>query len=73
MIDWQQLALNLRRYGSLKSFSVKIGRHPGFINQFALGVVKEPKFEDGVKLLDLHFDLVGGEKHKQLLTRKNND
>jgi hypothetical protein len=72
MIDWQQLALNLRRSGSLTSYSLKIGRNKGFINQFALGIVKEPKFEDGIKLLDLHFDVVGGQKHKQLFTRNKN-
>lgn len=72
MIDWQQLALNLRRTGSLSSYSLKLGRYKGYVNHLALGLIKEPKFEDGIRLLDLHFDVVGGEKHKQLFTRKRN-
>jgi hypothetical protein len=70
MIDWQQLALNLRRTQSLNSLGREVGFRPGYLNQLARGEINEPKFSAGLVLLDLHFDRVGGDKHKQLLARK---
>lgn len=66
-IDWAQLALNLRRYGSLESYSYKLGRGKGYLGQLSRGELEEPKFSDGLILLNLHLDVCGLEKHKRLI------
>ena len=68
-VDWVQLALNLRSRGGLplSRASVRIGRHRSFLPQLARGEVQEPKFSDGIELLDLHFDVCGPELTKALL------
>lgn len=66
MIDWQRLALDIRSHQSLQSASKGLGMNKGYLAQLARGEVREPKFSDGLQLLDLHFDLCGGEKTRGL-------
>jgi hypothetical protein len=66
IIDWQQLALNLRVSGSLTALSEKEGWNKQYINEIARAEIKEPRFSVGVRLLDLHLDICGIEKHKRL-------
>jgi hypothetical protein len=66
-IDWQRVALNISREMPLVQASSKLGRHKMFLGSLARGQVKEPKFGDGVRLLDLHLDLCGPERHRKLL------
>jgi hypothetical protein len=66
-INWVKLALNLRRHQSLQRLSLSIGLYRGYLAQLSRGEIKEPKFSDGVRILDLHFDLCGIDKHKKLL------
>ncbi len=57
MIDWPQLALQLRKHvGPLQTLSRKLGRHHGYLGQIARGEVREPGFSDGLKLLDFAHD-----------------
>lgn len=65
VIDWQQLALNLRKHGSLTARSVKMGYCHSYLNQLARAQIFEPRFSIGLELLDLHLDLCG-----QQLTEK---
>lgn len=66
-VDWQRLALDLRSVGVPHvQASRLIGEHPGFVAQLARGEVAEPKFSQGVALLNLHVDRCGPEKTEAL-------
>ena len=57
MIDWQLLALQLRKHcGPLGTVAKKLGKHPQWLNEVARGEILEPKFTDGLKLLDFASD-----------------
>lgn len=56
MIDWQRVCLNLRRYKSLATVAREIGVDSRHLQRIARGEVKEPRFNTGVKLLDLHYE-----------------
>jgi hypothetical protein len=57
MINWQQVTLNLRRhYGPLSKVAKVVGSDWRHLNRIARGEVEQPRFNTGVKLLDLHFD-----------------
>lgn len=66
-INWQQLALNLRYHKPLWQVSLSLGLNRDYVGKFSRGEIQEPKFSDGIALLDLHLDLCGIEKHKKLL------
>lgn len=68
-IDWQQLCLNLRRHGSLQQLSLKHGWNKAYLNELARFEIREPKFSDGLYLLNLHLDLCGQDKHQNLLIK----
>ena len=56
MIDWQKVCLNLRGYRSLETVAKQIGTDAAHLRRLARGEVQEPRFNTGVKLLDLHFE-----------------
>lgn len=62
-IDWQRIVLNLKSAGfSCAWISRKIHINGGYLQRVANGTGTEPRFSDGMKLLDLHHDLCR-EKH----------
>lgn len=66
-IDWQRLLLNLRSAGlSCAAVARKIGRNQSVTQRIARGDAKNVLFDDGLALLNLHFDMCP-EKHKDLL------
>lgn len=66
-VDWQRCALNIRQEGyPLAAVDRKIKEWPGFTAKVANGSIKEPKFSQGLALLDLHFDICGHEKTTEL-------
>tara|TARA_B110000908_G_scaffold104878_1_gene123525 strand:+ start:1922 stop:2161 length:240 start_codon:yes stop_codon:yes gene_type:complete len=67
-INWQQLALNLRRHIPLSVASKKLGYDKDYLNRFARAEVVEPRFSKGILMLNMHLDLCGGDKHNKLLT-----
>lgn len=67
-IDWSRLALNIRSAGTpLAKASKTVGAHHGYVSQLARGEVTEPKFGQGIALLNLHTDICGVEKTAGLL------
>lgn len=56
MIDWQKVCLNLRRYKSLNTVAKELGVDGAHLRRIARGEVAEPRFNTGVKLLDLHYE-----------------
>ena len=66
MIDWQKCALNLRRYKPLSQIAKEIGSDWRHLNRLARGEVKQPRFDTGVRLLDLHYDKCR-DRHGELL------
>lgn len=56
-IDWQKVCLNLRRsYRPLSRVAKEVGSDWRHLNRLARGEVMQPKFNVGVRLLDLHLD-----------------
>ena len=67
-IDWQRIALNIRKSGMpLTHASIKLGRNKGWLGQIARGEIREPFFGDALRLLDVHLDLVGVERHRKVV------
>ncbi len=68
MINWMDLANNLRRdYKSLCAIARELKLSEQHLTRMATGLIAEPRFNTGVKLLDLHLDKCGIEKHRKLL------
>lgn len=59
MINWQRLALKLRKHAPLSTISVKLGRAKSWLPEIARGEIMEPKFSDGIALLDYASDVLG--------------
>lgn len=57
MIDWQRVTLNLRsRYKPLSQIAKEIHSDWRHLNRLARGETNQPRFDTGMKLLDLHMD-----------------
>lgn len=57
-IDWQKVTLNLRHcYKPLSQVAKEVGSDWRHLNRLARGEVLQPRFDTGMKLLDLHFDV----------------
>jgi hypothetical protein len=65
-INWQRIALELRKHMALEKASHKLGRHKDWLNRIARGEIKEPAFSDGLKLLDLAYDRIGADRLREL-------
>jgi hypothetical protein len=67
MIDWQKVVLNLQnQYGPITRIGRELSIKDDHLRRLARGEVAEPRFNSGVKLLDLHFDVMG-ERHREVL------
>lgn len=67
MIDWQQLAISLRQhYKPLEQVANEIGMDRQHINRLARGEVAEPRFNSGVRLLDLAYDVLPPDQFARL-------
>lgn len=67
-IDWQRVALNIQRHMPLQRASRKLGRNHSYLSQIARNeITTEPKFTDGLRILDMHLDLCGIEEHRKVL------
>ena len=63
-IDWQKIILNLRHAGcTTKLIYTKAKMDESTVRRFARGELKEPRFSQGLELLDLH-ERFCPEKHK---------
>lgn len=56
ILDWQLLVLKLRSVAPLSVISKRLRRNPEWLSTIARGDVKEPKFSDGIALLDYAHD-----------------
>lgn len=65
-IDWQQLVLNLRKYHSLRKLGEMLEIDYQNLSRISRGETREPKFSDGLLLLDIHSDLCGCDATKRL-------
>ena len=66
LIDWQLVALKLRRYKSYHTIAKQVGTSAEHLRKISRGEVKSPSFEKGVALLDLAFDLLPAEEFNRL-------
>lgn len=68
MIDWMKLVNNLRHdYKSLATIARELDSTERHLNRLARGEVQEPRFNTGLKLLDLHLEKCGIDKHRGLI------
>jgi len=68
MIDWMQLVNNLRHdYKSLATVARELESTEAHLNRIARGDIAEPRFNTGLKLLDMHLAKCGIEKHRKLI------
>lgn len=66
-VDWQRVTINLRsHYGPLSRVSRITGAGETHLQRLARGEVNEPKFMVGIRLLDLHFDVMG-DRHQEVI------
>lgn len=66
MIDWQKVILNLRASGlSASATARRVKADAATVQRLARGEIKEPRFSQGLALLDLHLALCP-EKHKEV-------
>lgn len=63
-IDWQRLAIMLRRhYKAGWQIDAELGLYRGYVNKLACGELRgDPKFIDGLRLLDLAHDHLPAEE-----------
>lgn len=56
-INWQQVLLHLRsRYNPLSQVAKEVGSDWRHLNRLARGETQQPRFDVGMRLLDLHLD-----------------
>ena len=67
MINWQACLLGLRRHHApIARIAVEVGSNERHLNRLARAEVHEPKFNTGVKLLDLAHDKMPAAEFKRL-------
>lgn len=65
-IDWSAVVNNLRREGlSAATVARKVNADPATVQRLARGEIKEPRFSQGLALLDLHYALCP-DRHQQV-------
>lgn len=69
MIDWQTVTIALRtHYKPLSAVAKLVGSDWQHLNRLARGEVSQPRFDTGVKLLDLAYDVLPPEQFERLRT-----
>lgn len=67
MIDWQKLTIALRQhYKPLEQVADEAGMSRQHINRLARGEVAEPRFNSGVRLLDIAYDVLPAEQFMRI-------
>jgi hypothetical protein len=64
LIDWQRLTLNLRAKATLSSWATELGCDSMTLQRLARRDVTEPRFELGLKLLNVHLDHFPDQHHQ---------
>ena len=67
-INWSLLVENLRQhYKTLAICMHETGIAYQTLERLYIGTTRQPRFDMGIRLLNLHLDKCGIDKHKQLL------
>jgi len=53
-VNWQKIALDLRKHGGLHGHSKRLGLAKGYLGQMSRGEIQEPRYSIGLILLDYH-------------------
>lgn len=69
-INWQIVVKNLMLHLETEKIAAIAGTDERIIEGMYRGVMKEPKFNAGLQLLDLHIDLCP-ERHTELIIKKS--
>ncbi len=66
-IDWARVINNLRSAARMpvSRIALMVGSTGPYLTRIGRGEIKEPGFSLGMKLLDLHHDLMG-ERHREV-------
>jgi transposase-like protein len=70
-LNWQTIVLNIRTAGvPVSAIARKIGMEPEALRRCATGEAKkEPRFSEGLALLDLHLSICPDKHHLERLKR----
>ncbi len=69
-INWPILLLNLRtHYRSMSTVAREIGSNEAHLNRLIRGDVQQPKFNTGLKLIDLHYDHLPDMHDKRIINQ----
>lgn len=66
MIDWSECVCKLRKYMTYDQVALKTGMNWQHIRRLASGETKEPRFNAGVRLLDLAYDTLTDQEFKMI-------
>lgn len=66
MIDWPECVCKLRNHMTYCEIAVKVGMNWQHVRRLASGETKEPRFNSGVRLLDLAFDVLPADDFKRI-------
>lgn len=69
-VDWQLLTVKLRaRYKALSTIARELSLDDQHLNRLARGEVAEPRFNSGMRLLDLAYDVLPEDEFLQVVQR----
>lgn len=66
MIDWSECVCKLRNHMTYCEIAVKVGMNWQHVRRLASGETEEPRFNSGVRLLDLAFDVLPADDFKRI-------
>lgn len=67
MIDWELLCNLLRaKYKPLSTVAKEVGSNWQHLNRIARGETDQPKFDTGIRLLDLAFDVLPADEFSRV-------
>lgn len=70
IVNWSAVCLHLRsRYKPLSQVAKEVGSDWRHLNRLARGEVQQPRFDVGVRLLDLHSDKCADVHRREILMR----
>lgn len=64
-VDWARIALDIRKYSSMREVSLRLGQHKDYLGQLSRNEIAEPKFSIGLSLLLLHREVCGEQANVQ--------
>ena len=69
LIDWRLVCILLHKHMSYYKIAAACSMQWKHIRDLAAGIVQEPRFNSGIRLLDLAYDVLSEDEFKRLRKR----